>query len=371
MEKNRKMNEPGLPFESKSGGSSNPGISGPSTFYHDIMDPIAREYSRILRRNNFSVRIADRTIKLVFAGPETKSYFTAAFSHVTHDAGKDFALTVFCVETGKKFMQHAFALLPGGYFPENNRDIPFLTQDGITIAPDREGTALSMLNRPEGNAAYLFTDQAKLTYYEQGSPFRNIFQWYFDGIDSTMLHSGAVSLDGRALLISGPGGSGKSTIALACLMNGMDYLGDDYVVAAKNKDITVSSLYSTVKLTGYAFKRFPAVRKRTVNPGFSKDEKEVIFLDAAAPGKIIAESSLQGIIVPEISGANHSTYSRIPAAEGFRALAPSTIFQHVGERKGIAEFTGMLARALPCFKLVAGNDTGSMAETVHAIFQEI
>ncbi len=365
------MNEPDLQFGPTSDGSSAAGISEASTVYDYIMDHIGREYRRTLHRNNFSVRIADRAAKLVFTGPETRSYFTAAFSHVRHDAGKDFALTVFCVETGKKFMQRAFALLPGGYFSGNERDTPFLTQDGITIAPGREGAALSMLNMPERIAAYLFADLAELTYYEQGSPFRNIFQWWFDGKDSTMLHSGAVSLDGRALLISGPGGSGKSTIALACLLNGMDYLGDDYVVVANNKNITVSSLYSTVKLTGDAIRRFPAVRKWTTNPGFSRNEKEVIFLDVAAPGKIIAESSLQGIIIPEISGAPGSSWRRISAAEAFRALAPSTIFQHVGRRHSIAGFTAMLARSLPCFKLAAGSDTGRMAETMQALFSEI
>jgi len=371
VEKNRKMNNRNTQLELNPDDSSGTGITGPSAFYDFIIEHIKKENRRTLYSDDFSMRIAERAVRLVFTGPELRSYFTAAFKHIECDAGRDFTLTVFCLEAGKKFMENAFSLIPGGYFSGNERDIPFLIRDGITIALGREGSTMSILNIRERNAVYLFADLAELPYYEQGSPFRNIFQWWFNGKESTMLHSGAVSLNGRALLISGRGGSGKSTISLSCLMNGKDYLGDDYVVVSDKKDITVSSLYNSVKLTRDSFKRFPGIQKLISNPGFSEDEKGVIFLRETSGGKVIPESLLKGIIIPEISGENDSSFKRISSAEGFRYLAPSTIFQHVGRRNDIAEFTGRLAKTLPCFKFYTGSDTASISKMVNAILQEI
>ena len=346
------------------------GITGPAAFYDLLHEWLEAEIAKNPSRNELSIRIAARAVKIVFARPETRSYFSAAFEHVEQDGGGDPALTVFCSEAGGEFMERALSLLPGRYSSVNERDVPFLVRDGITIAPGREGGTLSVLNIPEGKAAFLFADLAKLPYHEQGSPFRNIFQWWFDGKEGTMLHSGAVSLSGKALLLSGKGGSGKSTIALACLLDGMDYLGDDYVVVRGKKDIAVSSLYRSLKLAGDALARFPALRESPANPGFSQAEKAVIFLRESSAGKVVCGSSLQGIVIPEISGTADSSFSRISAAEGFRALAPSTIFQHVGKRNDIAAFTGNLARALPCFKLHAGRDAAGIAGTVRAILRE-
>lgn len=44
----------------------------------------------------------------------------------------------------------------------------------------------------------------------------------------TFLHSGAVALDGRALLLPGPSGVGKSRLVEALLRAGADYLSDEY-----------------------------------------------------------------------------------------------------------------------------------------------
>lgn len=47
--------------------------------------------------------------------------------------------------------------------------------------------------------------------------------------DFLWLHAGAVARAGRALLVVGPGGAGKSTLATGLLDHGFRYLGDDVV----------------------------------------------------------------------------------------------------------------------------------------------
>ena len=46
------------------------------------------------------------------------------------------------------------------------------------------------------------------------------------------VHGGAVGMGGRGVLLAAPGGSGKSTLAASCLLAGMDYVADDYVLVS-------------------------------------------------------------------------------------------------------------------------------------------
>lgn len=48
--------------------------------------------------------------------------------------------------------------------------------------------------------------------------------------DACLVHCGAVSINGRAIIISGPSGSGKSTHVLRMLLAGADFLADDLAI---------------------------------------------------------------------------------------------------------------------------------------------
>jgi hypothetical protein len=47
--------------------------------------------------------------------------------------------------------------------------------------------------------------------------------------DRHPVHAAAVALDGRAVLLAAPSGTGKSTLAYHCYLDGLDLLGDDHV----------------------------------------------------------------------------------------------------------------------------------------------
>ena len=89
-----------------------------------------------------------------------------------------------------------------------------------------------------------------------------------------LVHAAAVGTDEGALLITGRGGVGKSTTALACLEAGMQFLGDDYVVVGLDPEPQVYRLYGSAKLTSNSSSAFrtwpdwwdPATSWRTGRP---------------------------------------------------------------------------------------------------------
>ena len=66
-------------------------------------------------------------------------------------------------------------------------------------------------------------------------------------LSSENLHASTVALDGRAVLISGPSGSGKSDLALRMLDRGFTLVSDDRTIVRKEGERLLASSPETIK----------------------------------------------------------------------------------------------------------------------------
>ena len=66
-------------------------------------------------------------------------------------------------------------------------------------------------------------------------------------LSSENLHCSTVALDGRAVLISGPSGSGKSDLALRLLDRGFTLVSDDRTIVRRSGSKLVASAPATIK----------------------------------------------------------------------------------------------------------------------------
>jgi serine kinase of HPr protein (carbohydrate metabolism regulator) len=60
-------------------------------------------------------------------------------------------------------------------------------------------------------------------------------------LSSETLHASTVALDGRAVLISGPSGSGKSDLALRLIDRGFTLVSDDRTIVGRDGDGLIAS----------------------------------------------------------------------------------------------------------------------------------
>ena len=65
-------------------------------------------------------------------------------------------------------------------------------------------------------------------------------------LSSETLHASTVALDGRAVLISGPSGSGKSDLALRLLDRGFTLVSDDQTIVRKDDGRVLASAPPTI-----------------------------------------------------------------------------------------------------------------------------
>jgi len=175
------------------------------------------------------------------------------------------------------------------------------------------------------------------------------------------LHAGAlVAPDGRGLLVAGGAGAGKSTLTLALLEAGCDYLGDDAVfLSARGAGDVVLALarpFHVDPRTAAAFPRIgallsdllPAGEKRRLDPRKTWPGRERISMP---------KPSL--LLLPRVSGAPTTVVEPRSSAEAMGALIESSTLVVVDGLPGGAEHLDVLRRfadGLEAWRVESGLD---------------
>jgi len=229
-------------------------------------------------------------------------------------------------------------------------------------------STLSFYDRDRRLALYCVSDAGRFPVYEAAGPLRFILRWWAADHGLHLVHSAAVGTAAGGVLLTGPGGSGKSTSALACMADGLLYAGDDYVLVEPAPPF-VHGLYASAKLDWEHRAHVPHLLPDPVNPP-SSEEKACAFLSDTAGAQLSEGFPLRAVFLPSVAGQGATTVVPISRARALRALAPATLLQLPGSSAD--DFTALaeLARALPCFELRLGSDLSTVAPAVRAALAE-
>ena len=216
-------------------------------------------------------------------------------------------------------------------------------------------SAINVFDLERAIGVYWTDSASELPYWAKASPFRPLFHWWLERTGGLLLHGAAVGTVHGALLITGKGGIGKSSTALACLGAGMHYVGDDYVAVRLDPEPRVFSLYSTAKLDPGQADRFPALRAQVVNRDLRADEKAVIQLHPDWTSQLARSLPLRAIATPTFGTGPDTTFHPIAAATVMRSASFTTMSQlpHAGQR--MHESIERMVRSLPRAEMRLGN----------------
>ena len=195
-----------------------------------------------------------------------------------------------------------------------------------------------------------------LPYWAKASPLRTLFHWWMQRSGCQLLHAAAIGNGDGGLLITGKGGLGKSTTALACLTAGMNYVGDDYVVVEMEPSPRAHSLYCTAKLNGDHLERFPALRPLTTNLDFRGEEKAVIRLHPAHARQIAPSIPLRAVLMPSVSDRAATRIEAISKRELQDAAVFTTVSQLPHAGRQTHEFVERLIGTLPGARILLGRE---------------
>lgn len=233
---------------------------------------------------------------------------------------------------------------------------------GDLLAPEADFRAVSLFSRPQRRALLWVLSPERVPWWERAAPLRTILHWGLARNGGTLVHAAAVGNEDRGLLLAGPGGSGKSTTAVACVEAGLRCAGDDYVALAGVDPTLAHPLYGSAKLAPTSVALLPDLH-RSVRSGHPVDgEKLVVDLARRWPVRMARPVPVDALVVVRVGHAGPATLRRASGAEALRALAPTTIFQLPGRNGHVLRRLAGLARTLPTFELEVSGPPQRAAE---------
>ncbi|MDX8527187.1 serine kinase [Mesorhizobium sp. MSK_1335] len=200
--------------------------------------------------------------------------------------------------------------------------------------------------------------------WEQGAPLRPFLHWEYAARGMRLAHAGTLGLDGKGVLLAGAGGAGKSGTVVAGLLNGLDSVGDDYVLIDLKNGVRAQPLFSTLKQDPKGFARLGLKEPLGAGRPLNWQGKHVFHISEIATQPIPATLDIFSLMVPHIGSGETSSVTPMSRRDAVIALAPSGIAQMPGERESGFRFFSDLTRLLPCYRLSLGTRPEEIAGTI-------
>lgn len=201
--------------------------------------------------------------------------------------------------------------------------------------------------------------------WDPGSPLRNFFHWSSSTRECGLAHAGTLAVEGIGIMLAGPGGSGKSGTVLSGLMNGLDTVGDDYILAhIIQEKVFAAPIFKTLKQDPDGIKRHALEQNENIPKTVNWQGKHQFYLDDIRPSNDVTKIEVRALCIPKIHGGNVTKIHNASHKDAFLALAPSGVSQVPGDRDNTFHLCATLARNLPCYHVELSTNPREISETI-------
>jgi hypothetical protein len=182
------------------------------------------------------------------------------------------------------------------------------------------------------------------------------------------LHAALLAHHGRAVIVAGTSGAGKSTVSLSLLRAGWAFGGDDICFTAPGlggpRILAFPDELDVSDDTIAFFPELAPLRERPPRPDARKwpllpeEVYPVDFVDACAPGILL---------FPRIAHTDRSRVEEMGAAEALMELVPNVLLTDVLRSQLHLDALGDLVRRSHCFRLHTGRDFDDLPRLLQSL----
>lgn len=311
-------------------------------------------------------------VDLQFAGRVLRDVMLPALAFTSEEAAPDPLATICVFDSASTGVPvPAFAWRPQhirerGAIQGFNDDRFRTVYHGDPLAPDGGFNALSMFDAATRTTVVWVESIEHVHWWERAEPLRTALHWALNGEDRYLAHAAAVGDDTGAVLLAGPGGSGKTTTTVACLRDGMTFVGDNYVLVSLDDEPVAHAIYSNLKLRDGTLELLPGLGDAPADR--EEGEKLVIDVRQAWPSQLAASLPLRALAVVCL-GSEGATRA-VPASpvEALLALAPTTVYQ-LPDNGRVLRPMAELVRGSRAFKVELGPNVADGPATIRAVLE--
>ena len=209
-----------------------------------------------------------------------------------------------------------------------------------------------------------------LPVWDSGAPLRTPIHWACVDRGWRLVHAATLGIGRRAVLIVGPGGVGKSGTTLAGMANGLQTVGDDYVLVEPGNPPIARPVYRLLKQDRRGIARIPGLEARLLDSRPNWQGKLEFDPERVFPGAMAESQEIVAIVTPVIARAGISRIEPLQASETLPILTRAILTQFPGERDSGFLFSVGLSKKLPAFRLVLSESPEEVAGVLRQFVEE-
>lgn len=238
-------------------------------------------------------------------------------------------------------------------------------EQGLALASDEGHGVWYCADLAARRAVLWLADPARLPEWEITQPLRHVLHWAAIGAGAVLAHGAAFGTPQAQVLVTGPGGTGKSTLVAGAIAAGFDVLAEDVCWVEPNAQAPRAwRVYDSIKLTPEALARFPAAAR------LAGQAEPFAKPTARLPAPAAFCAPLAAVLCLAGRFALAPSARPIAKARAYALLAPSTLFLMRTAAPETAARLRRLIETLPVFELVPGADPAETARFAFRLAEE-
>lgn len=344
--------------------------------FESAWSAFTRAWQQSQTRRVVWLTVGGSVIRLLFVNDVIQSLFLPALAHLVIPAQAKADLDIAIWDSHST----GVPMVPPPWATDDYRargEIRGVEADALIQVAYHPGSGiLSLFHKTAQRALLWMATAEQCPSYEQAAPLRTLLHWWSAVRGQQLVHGAAIGTEDGAVLLTGKGGSGKSTTALGALSAGLFYLGDDYVLCSLAADpACVFSIFNSAKIDHHTRQLLALSTDHLINRGsFLAEaqnalapEKGVLLVRNYRPELVRVSLPLRAVLVPQIMNRDETEVQPLKPAQAFVALAPTTVFQLPGAQREALAFLRRLVMQLPCYQLQLGHDLRQVPAVISAL----
>jgi hypothetical protein len=204
----------------------------------------------------------------------------------------------------------------------------------------------------QANISVLIAPNFDLDRWRRPESSRPALERLLSGLGLVSVHGGTIGNLTHAVLLTAPGGRGKSSLVAAGVRSGFSTTGDDFLcLEQRPSGPAIHSMYRTVKLAPDS----PAWREEMASGPMADgpNGKQMTHLDHIRHGCLVVAHLPIALVVPRVG--RRVGLAQIGHRDAVAALLPSSAAMASDRARAVLALSA-LASALPCYALTLAHD---------------
>lgn len=230
---------------------------------------------------------------------------------------------------------------------------------------------VTWLDRSTGHMVGWRASARTVTVHERSKPLPLLLPIWYRDRQRHIIHAGLVARHGQGVLVGGSSGGGKTTVSLASLLDGFDYLSDDHIAvrAVPDGSFVGHSLYNCARVTREHLARFSPLLPYAI-PGDTDKDKWLLLVADVLPERLQRAAAIRAIVLPRFIASDATRVRRASKGEALLRLAPTSVYTPFGSGAAGFEQLSRLIETVPSYCLEFGPKLGELPRRLDEILEE-